>query len=212
MIIMELTGERIVPDLMDSLNGMLLEHLARYYFSFPYVEGRVLDIACGVGYGSFMVAKGCKERISEVVGVDNDSKTLRYAFSRYNHQKVKYVMEDVLSPLLPEVLGQFDTILSFETIEHVADYEVFLKNLEGMLRPGGRLILSTPFGQGIGKPTSELFHVHQFTEEEFFGLFENYGEVQSFYQRGVVFERAVSGRPPRDDVRYPLGLVVCRKD
>lgn len=55
-------GERIIPKLMKPMNGMLLEHIARYYFATPYVRGRVLDIACGTGYGSHLVAKERKRR------------------------------------------------------------------------------------------------------------------------------------------------------
>lgn len=205
MIRLEWTGERIIPKLMKPMNGMLLEHIARYYFAIPYIKGRVLDIACGTGYGCHMVAKDRKREVHEIIGVDVDQETILYANREYNHQKVTYIQGDALDPELPEKLGLFDTILSFETIEHVQDDQLFMDNLYRMLKPGGRLILSSPFGRGRGMPTSEPFHVHQLTPKEFEELFTRFSSMEMYYQRGVTFEK------PRDDVRYFIGVAVCTK-
>ncbi|GEC92076.1 class I SAM-dependent methyltransferase [Brevibacillus brevis] len=204
--LLEWTGERIIPKLLKPTNGMLLEHIARYYFAAPYVKGRVLDIACGTGYGCHMIAKDRKRELTELVGVDNDEATIFYANREYNHQKITYQQGDALDPALPEQLGLFDTILSFETIEHVADDLLFMDNLYRMLKPGGTLVLSSPFGRGRGKETSEPFHVHQLTPEEFAELFVRYSDVDMYYQRGVTFEKT-----PRDGVRYFIGMAVCTK-
>ncbi|MGD8188614.1 class I SAM-dependent methyltransferase [Brevibacillus ginsengisoli] len=184
---------------------MLLEHIARYYFATPYVQGRVLDIACGTGYGCHMVAKERKREITHIVGVDNDEETIRYANIEYNHQKVTYQVGNAIDPNLPEELGMFDTILSFETIEHVEDDRTFMDNLYRMLKPGGTLVLSSPFGRGRGMPTSEPFHVHQLTPQEFEELFDRFSQVEIYYQRGVTFEK------PREGVRYFIGVAVCTK-
>lgn len=202
---MEWTGERIIPKLLKPTNGMLLEHIARYYFATPYIYGRVLDIACGTGYGCHMVAKERKREITEVIGVDIDEETLYYANREYNHQKVTYVKGDVLDPHLPGQLGEFDVILSFETIEHVKEDQIFMDHLYQMLKPGGTLVLSSPFGRGRGMPTSEPYHFHQFTPEEFEDLFTRFSDVEIYYQRGVTFEK------PRDGVRYFIGMAVCKK-
>ncbi|WP_109685910.1 class I SAM-dependent methyltransferase [Tumebacillus permanentifrigoris] len=185
---------------------MLLEHLARYYFATPYVRGRVLDIACGSGYGCHMIAKDRKRELTELVGVDNDAEALAYANREYNHQKVTYRQADALDPKLPEELGVFDAILSFETLEHVADDQLFMDNLYRLLKPGGTLVVSTPFGRGRGMPTSEPFHVHQLTPEEFHELCGRFDRVEMFYQRGPTFERE-----PRTGVRYFIGIAVCTK-
>ncbi|MCP8968099.1 class I SAM-dependent methyltransferase [Ectobacillus ponti] len=202
---LEWSGERIIPKLMKPMNGMLLEHIARYYFATPYIQGRVLDIACGAGYGCHFVAKDRKREVHEVIGVDIDAATVAYASREYHHQKVTYVQGDALDPQLPEKLGAFDTILSFETIEHVADDRLFMDNLYNMLKPEGKLILSSPFGRGRGMPTSEPFHVHQLTPQEFEELFERFTEVEIYYQRGPTFEK------PREGVRYFIGVAVCTK-
>lgn len=202
---LEWTGERIIPKQLKPTNGMLLEHIARYYFATPYVQGRVLDIACGTGYGCHMVAKERKREVNEIIGVDNDEETIFYANHEYYHQKVTYRLGDAIDPKLPEQLGMFDTILSFETIEHVEDDQLFMDNVYRMLKPGGKLVLSSPFGRGRGKPTSEPFHVHQLTPEEFEQLFVRFSQVEIYYQRGVTFEK------PREGVRYFIGIAVCTK-
>lgn len=209
--LLELTGERIIPELMKPTNGMLLEHIARYYFALPYTKGRVLDIACGVGYGAFMTAKARKKQVSEIVAVDIDHDTIEYANNTYNHQKINYVLGNVLDKTLPKKLGQFDTIISFETIEHIPDERPFMDNLFKMLKPSGTLIISTPFGQGKGKPTNEPFHYHQFTREEFIALFKAYSSVEFYYQQGLAFEYSSDRSLPRDNVNYPIGIAVCRK-
>ena len=201
----EYTGERVIPDLMKPSNSILLEHLARYQFSSYYLKGRVLDIACGSGYGSHMLAKLTKKRIDGLVGVDSDPETVAYATKRYHHQKVEYRVGDACDPLLPEKLGRFDTIVSFETLEHVPDEEQFMKNLYEMLNPGGTLVISTPCGQGRGKPCGQPFHIHQLTPDEFDQLFSQYAEVRHYRQIGVLIE------PPRSGARYPLGVAVCVK-
>jgi 2-polyprenyl-3-methyl-5-hydroxy-6-metoxy-1,4-benzoquinol methylase len=205
IILFKWTGERIIPKQLKPTNGMLLEHIARYYFATPYIQGRVLDIACGTGYGCHMVAKERKREVTEIIGVDNDLETLSYANREYNHQKVTYMQGNAVDPQLPEQLGMFDTILSFETIEHVEDDQMFMDNLYKMLKPGGILVLSSPFGRGRGMPTSEPFHIHQLTPEEFKELFVRFSNVDIYYQRGVTFEK------PRDGVRYFIGVAVCIK-
>lgn len=205
ILLLEDTGERIIPKEMKTMNSSLLEHVARYYFSTPYVQGRVLDIACGTGYGSQLVAKTQKKEISELLAVDIDEETLKYAKQNYYHPLVKFQKEDVLDPHLPEKLGQFDIILSFETIEHVTDEQLFMNNLFAMLKPGGTLVLSTPFGQGKGIPCGQPFHIHQLTKDEFAQLFTPYSEVEIYFQRGVTIE------PPRAGVHYPIGVAVAVK-
>lgn len=200
------TGERIIPELMSPMNMLLLEHIARYQFALPYVkEGRVLDISCGSGFGTQFVAKKAKHIIEQIVGIDIDQETIQYAKGRYHHPKAAFKQYDAVDVQLAQKLGQFDLILSFETIEHIANEQQFLKNIYDMLKPGGRLVLSTPFGQGRGIPCGSPFHVHQITKEEFCMMFDQYAEKEFYYQNGVLIE------PEREDVYYPVGLVVCTK-
>ncbi|GAA0322782.1 hypothetical protein GCM10008967_11630 [Bacillus carboniphilus] len=201
------TGERVIPDEMKPSNGLLLEHLARYHFCIPYLHGRVLDIASGSGYGTQMIAKAAKKRVSEVIGIDLDDEAVNYANSRYYHPLVRYNQGNATDPILKELYGTFDVIVSFETIEHIEEEARFLENVYKLLKPNGTLILSTPFGKGRGKPCGSPFHIHQLTVEEFKNLFNEYDykQVEFYFQRGVLIE------PEKKGIHYPLGVAVCKK-
>ncbi|RIW35149.1 class I SAM-dependent methyltransferase [Bacillus salacetis] len=191
--------------MMDPLNGMLLEHLARYYFAVEHAEGRILDLACGTGYGSKIIAKAQKSVLQEIVAVDNDEASLKYAAAKHYHPLIQYKRMDAEDEELPAKLGTFDVIISFETLEHLSNEKIFMNNIYSMLKPGGILIMSTPFGAGRGKETNEPFHVHQLTEAEFIALFADYQEQHFYYQRSVLVE------PKREGKHYPFGIAVCKK-
>ncbi|KGP71087.1 class I SAM-dependent methyltransferase [Pontibacillus yanchengensis] len=202
---MEDTGERVIPEYMKSSNKLLLEHMARYQFALPYVQGRVLDLSCGAGYGTHMMAKERKHETEEVIGIDIDEEIIHYAKGAYHHPKSSFKVMNAVDPDLPEKLGTFDTIISYETYEHIKEEELLLQNYYRLLKPGGTLLVSTPFGKGRGKECGSPFHVHQLTPEEFQELFTDYRSTEFFYQKGVLIE------PPREDVHYPLGIAVCTK-
>lgn len=201
------TGERVVPKLMDPLNPLLLEHIARYQFALDYLYGRVLDLSCGAGYGTHMIAKRRKREVTEVIGLDLDQEVISYAKGEYYHPKSKFEVADATDPSLVDIYGTFDCIVSFETIEHIEDEQAILDNYYKLLKPGGTLIVSTPFGKGRGEPCGNPFHIHQLTQDEFCNLFDGqYERVEFFYQNGVVLEST-----QREGVRYPLGIAVCKK-
>lgn len=201
------TGERVIPENMKITNNLLLEHIARYQFSIPFAAGRVLDFASGSGYGTHIIAKSCKHKVKEIIGIDIEQEAIDYARAHYYHPLSSFQKEDVTDPALPDKLGQFDVILSFETIEHIKEEELFLTNIYHLLKPGGKLILSTPFGEGRGIPCGSPYHVHQLTVREFQDLFEPYSKTEFFFQKGVLVEPA---KHAREDY-YPLGIAVCEK-
>lgn len=207
---LEDTGERIIPEKMKITNELLIEHVARYHFALPYIKGgRVLDFACGTGFGTHIIAKKNKKLVEEVIGIDIDADSLAYAKKNYYHPKSAYQQADVTDQSLVEQLGLFDTILSFETYEHIEEEEKFLSNIYHLLKPGGTLVLSTPFGKGRGTPCGSPFHIHQITQKEFYHLFDafNFSVVNYYMQKGALIEPANSARLEY----YPLGIVVCEK-
>lgn len=82
-------------------NPLLIEHLARYHFASYYVYGKVLNFACGTGFGSHIIVKNCKEKVVEVVGLDDDEHVINYAKSTYYQPKTKFLVGDVTDPSLP---------------------------------------------------------------------------------------------------------------
>lgn len=201
---MELTGERVIPDKMDRLNNLLLEHIGRYHFAANHTRGKVLDLACGVGYGSFLIAKYCKKKVDEIIGIDYDPETISYATKTYNHPRCSFFVDDALDFDLVDKYGNFDTIISFETLEHLDDDQAFLRNLQNLLHPGGRLIISTPLGAGRNFPSKQPFHKFQLTEDEFAELFIPFDKVEFFSQQGLVFT------PYQEEDNYPIMIAIAK--
>jgi 2-polyprenyl-3-methyl-5-hydroxy-6-metoxy-1,4-benzoquinol methylase len=139
------------------------QHIERYRFAAAQVLGpRVLDIACGSGYGTAMLHQaGC-----EAVGADIDEERLKDA--QKDWPGPRFTRADVLD--LPWEDGSFDTVVSFETLEHVADGQRFMREVRRVLRPGGMLICSTPNIRFTAHPP---FHVKEYTPLEFFSLVES---------------------------------------
>ncbi|MDF2522612.1 MAG: SAM-dependent methyltransferase [Clostridiales bacterium] len=201
---MKLTGERVVPKLMSGENGLLREHIKRYEFASRFVRDRVLDIACGVGYGTqILLESDSAGNIEHIIGVDIDPYTIDYAKAHYSNEKVSYLVKDATSSELVDELGRFDTIISFETLEHLEKDNDFINNLEELLKPSGTLIISTPFGRGRGIPCSNPYHVHQYKEKEFVQLLNRFRKIELYYQRNETIEKAVEGK------KYYLMVAVC---
>lgn len=116
-------------------------HLARYEFAAPYAAGgAVADIACGTGYGCFLLADQGKAR--EVIGVDVDPDAVSYAAETYAAPNIRFVCAPGEATGLPE--GSVDLVTSFETLEHLDEPGRLVAEFERILRPEGTLILSTP--------------------------------------------------------------------
>ncbi|MFH1171201.1 MAG: class I SAM-dependent methyltransferase [bacterium] len=128
------------------------EHLERYRFAIPFVrEKRVLDCACGSGYGSRMLLDGGAR---SVVGVDLREDAIDYARERYQKDDIEFAVGDATTYSSAE---PFDVIVSFETIEHVQDYQQALVNFALLMHPGGCLLLSTP-NRKITSPDAHSLH------------------------------------------------------
>lgn len=157
---LEPTGERFLP---EHYRGQLVhaEHLARYRLAAQLAAGKtVLDVACGEGYGSALLAAA---GAASVVGVDVDADTVAHVAA---HHPVDARLGDVAA--LPFDDGAFDLVVSFETIEHVQEPERALDELARVCAPEGLVVISTPVA-GQYQVENE-FHVREFGHEEFAGL------------------------------------------
>ena len=147
---------------MGSCSGLLLDHVSRYWWAQDLAVGMdVLDCACGRGYGSFILASSAHS----VLGIDLSQRSLEVARQLFSRQNIEYLQHDVL-----EVNGlgrRFDLITAFEIIEHIPARmtEKFLSNLSAGLKPGGRLLLSTPNHNVVrySGMTIPEYHVNNFS-------------------------------------------------
>jgi SAM-dependent methyltransferase len=170
--------ERLGNDPTSELWG---EHRSRYRFAAQFVDGeRVLDVACGSGFGLSLLRAGG----AWPVGVDYDAQTVREI--KHAHPRSALVTADATR--LPLASASLDTVVSFETIEHVPDARALVRELRRVLRPGGGLILSTPnreFGP-LSRHTANRFHVREFTAAELREMLSDcFEHVQLFGQRPV---------------------------
>src|SRR5665213_982622 len=178
----EFTGERFIPGVAGEIE---FEHVHRYAFACRHVAGkRVLDAACGEGYGSALLARTA----ATVAGVDIDGATLAHAAARYaSVPNVAFHQASVAT--LPFADASFDLIASFETIEHLeaADQPRMLAEFARVLAPRGLLILSAPNRveysdkRGYANP----FHRHEHDRAELDGLLVTHFSARRYYHQRV---------------------------
>ncbi len=174
--------ERLVPEHVHpgDITGRetLALHLARYEFAAKHVRpGRLLDIACGVGYGTCLLADQSQVKVT-ALGVDISEEAIAYAREHYGSDGVQFLVADAMQ--FRDADG-FDTIISLETIEHMIDPEGFIAHLIRQLRPGGIFIGSVPTTPSVD---ANPHHLHDFTESSFRRIVQRYGlkEISCYRQ------------------------------
>lgn len=162
---------QVAPD----LSGIRNDHLARYYLASSLIgpNACIGDYACGIGYGSYILAQN--EKTQRILAGDIDPGAIQYASQYYHHSKVQHSITDLMaSNSLPS--EQFDMITSFETIEHVGEPEKILRGFFAALKPGGMLLCSTPNEEVIPlKEMNNPYHHKHYTPREFAHLLESCG-------------------------------------
>ena len=131
------TGERFIP---GTKGEIWIEHWHRYHFARRWTAGkRVLDVACGEGYGSALLARDA----ARVTGVDISEAAIAHARQAYA-AVANLAFHCAPCTALPLEAGSIDVAVSFETIEHIAQQGPFLDELARVLAPDGVLVLSCP--------------------------------------------------------------------
>jgi len=160
-------------------NETLHLHLQRYQFAGKWIlRGTVADLACGSGYGSYLLATEYGNELNRIIAVDNSPVAIEYGKKFYSHEKIVYELKDVLDFRPTE---QIDTIVSLETIEHLAEPEFFVNHAASVLTKRGRFIASAPVTPSMD---ANPFHHSDFTIKSFKKLFTAAGlvEVESMVQ------------------------------
>jgi len=162
--LLEFTGERLVPGQVDA--DLWNEHIARYHFAARLCRRkRVLDVACGLGYGSAELARTA----ASVCAIDIALEALLEARQRYHAPNLAFLAASATELPFPD--SSFDLIVAFEVIEHLKDWDRLLAEARRLLAPGGQLIISTP-NRSYYAETRRLagpnpFHVKEFDYAEF---------------------------------------------
>ena len=159
-----LTGERTVPGIARE-NYWFRRHEAVYeWIRGRGVSGVVIEAGCGEGYGADLLSQAG----AEVIAVDYDTTAVNHVSDRY--PEVSAIQANLVD--LPLEDNCADLLVSLQVIEHLWDLPDFFREAHRVLRPGGRIVVSTPnrltFSPGLGrgeKPTNP-FHVEEFDAEQ----------------------------------------------
>jgi len=182
--VLPFTGERYTP---ERALEMATEHWHRYAFARALAPGRrVLDAACGEGYGSALVARAG----GAVLGLDIGADAVVHARARYaDVARLRFEQADATAlDAYPD--ASFDLILSFETIEHVHAQERMLDGFARLLAPGGLLLVSTPDKRTYTDLTGEVnpHHVRELYRDEFEALLALRFPVRRLYGQRNLFQ------------------------
>ncbi len=154
----------LVPDVCATVEDhcLALIHRKAYATAASLARGLdVLDVGCNHGYGTRVISEGARS----IVGVDVSPTSIAEARRRHPHLR----FEQVDGSTLPFEDASFDLVTSFQVIEHVADVPPFLSEIDRVLRPGGRAVLTTP--NGLLRLTPGMrpwnpFHVREYSPDE----------------------------------------------
>jgi SAM-dependent methyltransferase len=161
---LELTGERTLPDVPEE-NYWYRRHVAVYEWIAERCAGlRVVDLACGEGYGSDLLAR----QAAEVIGVDANPEAYEHARARYRSDNLSFrrgLVEDFDEPA--------DVVVFLQTIEHLRDPEVLLERIAAVapvayISTPNRLTLAPPGAEKSDNP----WHLREYDQEQYRQLLE----------------------------------------
>jgi len=183
---LEFTGERFTPECEREI---WYEHYHRYALASRWCKNlRTLDAACGEGYGSALLAQSA----ASVDGVDISEQAISHARQRYAKlENVNYHLADCTS--LPFADDEFDRVVSFETLEHLAEQDQLMAEFRRVLKPDGCLILSSPdkATYSDGQEGNNEFHVRELYRDEFVTLIDKYFPASHLLGQKLMFHSAI---------------------
>lgn len=192
----QFTGERIVPEADNCeplfAEKMYQEHIARYAFASQWIQGkRVLDVGCGVGYGSRWMAQN---GAASVHAFDLSCDAIGHANQFYANEKVTF---EVASATEFDFAEKFDVVTCFELIEHVDAQRDVIECIRRALKDDGVLIISTP--RALAEKRVH-FHTKEFSEQEFRDLLgQSFPQVHFYFENNHFCSLITDDEPKRVD-------------
>lgn len=165
------------------------EHLDRYRLACGRLSwnARVLDLGCGTGYGSYLLAQA---GASHVVGVDYRSDAIFCAESMFAHPRVRYEVGDIGADLELFSDPQFEMVVAFEILEHVDDLSKVMQNIVKCLVPNGTLMMSAPV---VPTMVTNSWHKRDFTQDGILDLLRQDFDIrETWVQNAWIFVAAAS--------------------
>lgn len=158
-----------------------LHHLGRYEWAVQVLSEQgqhsaILDCACGVGYGSRMLA----EISPRVVGVDIYDDAIEMAKERYEDPRIEWNCTDASKLREAYKDESFSAIVSMQTIESIVDDEKFLDDLKALLKPGGVLLIDTPLRKFRVEYPPNAHHRRYYGVDEWLEMLGSRFEILTF--------------------------------
>lgn len=203
---LELTGERTLPDVPQE-NYWFQRHLVVYDWIAQNSPGkRVLDLACGEGYGVDLIA----QQAAEVVAVDANPEAHEHARLRYRRPNLRFeraLVEDFADGT------EYDRVSFLQTIEHMQDPAAVVANISKLLKPGGACYITTPNRLTLAPAGAEKsdnpWHITEYVASDFLELltphFASVELVGVFHARKLLLHE-LALRVGWDSVHRFLGL------
>jgi len=183
---LEFTGERFTPECEREI---WYEHYHRYALAAHWcANSRTLDAACGEGYGSALLAQAG----ATVEGVDVSEQAIGHAKRRYGHLPgLGFQVADCSH--LPYADDEFDRVVSFETLEHLAEQDQLLAEFRRVLKPGGFLVLSSPDKAvySDAQDNANEFHVKELYRDELEALIGRHFPAFRLLGQKLMFHSAI---------------------
>lgn len=184
--------------LQDEANNVTYQRCQyAYEFAKDYISGKeVLDVGCGLAYGASLMAQSAKK----ITGIDYDAETIEGNKQRYSAIKNLDFIQGAVPPL-PFPDNSFDVVTTFQFIEHIHHRKEFIKECLRVVKPGGKVLITTP---NIKRSLARNpFHIHEYTFDEmnkevslFTSNFELKGlnaseRVRKYYEENGKFVRMI---------------------
>lgn len=177
------------------------EHMNRYQLAVNYINSKhakVLDIACGSGFGSFYLAN----LYSNVVGADISKEAIESCNINYQKKNLIFTIADGTS--LPYHDETFDAITSFETIEHTTQFELMLSEFKRVIKKNGVLIISTP-NRIVNSPSGIIENPYHTQEWDLNGL---NSLLKNIFPNVVIYGQEYIRYKNKKKFNYKLGSIV----
>lgn len=155
----EVTSSKILSD-----NPLYQRTLKAYHLVAPLVNGNTLEIGFGEGYGVPIY----KSKVDTLTLIDKSRKHVNQ-IKRQHKDCIVHLKKVPLMNFIKD--NTFDTVISFQVIEHIKDYNLFLKEINRILKPGGKAYITTP--NRLKSIARNPWHFKEFNYDEIFSTLKS---------------------------------------
>ena len=162
------------------LSGIRPDHILRYKLAAKIIKAKnltnlVIDVACGVGYGSYILADYTKN----VIAIDKNTHAIKKAKKYFFKKNITFLNIDAFEYNYKNC----DLIVCYEFLEHIKDDKKLIKLFS---KKSKKLIISTPneLIRPYNKNPVNPYHVRHYTPKELQELLENFGyKIYKWYSQ-----------------------------